>query len=899
MAKSFLESQPAEHRTSAVIVLCGVHTAKSFDSTTCAFPLLIRKLLYLGCFGPQTFSANPQSFLSEFCLILRRVIAESDSFARKKVLSESIVIGLLSFCQDLIQTINSELIEVVLELSDAIIMTTATLLPFFEFFARCCIRFPDDPDSTLFSRLIRKLEWSIRQIPGSPLLCPLMHHILAVLVSEKKQSQIPIRCDMFNLMCELRSLNAEVATFLADPMTAGFIIVFLSRGLLSVPFPEAAVSLPDFPDRMAELEVASGPIERTFEADFPVLANRTLRSKPIEMPGKPELPDLAQLLIGSILNFSIDPAVNLRLMGDLMKDQALSLTPIVPIFLCAWICQLDLANVEDVVIPLAEIQFHTFMLEWSFLKWPDKLLQDFILDFIRYLTTKTMNEQPFFISDLLNFVLREIKRFRLNSKLCDCVCDCAIGSPMRFVESCRLIGFCDKMTFALRKLSALKENETKKEVLRMIDTINSLPLVFQYFFDVVGFCDAILLYFYDPSTVAFATAQVSCVFQFFRTGTPVLMSVIDFFQHLPLNEQIVTHLLHLISQGCECNKPEIVFLFDNTSFLDYLISSAAKLNQSLVLPLFLELFSSLQLGDDVFVKLAKISKNFDTEVVAMLWRIVFQDDDGMGSIRPFANPSPLSFIFRTIGKGEDRLFDFLLFVSNCLQLRPDCAYEIAVSDFPAQLLERISEFRTKTTTTPLFDLVLNLFKAISSFTIKTKDLVGIFWLCTSLPGHVRPAFTRRIVSVLNQLFTVSDEISAFFSLKGDGHIQLPQLSLDVVNDGFSLCLDIRLLDAIDDIEGDFFEFSGPSSLMSAGFAGRQMIFSSVINSKPVCSQMSVPVPCKTWVRLFFVFRCDSFDLVIPGHGRYSVSFEKQVYVSNFTHFQVIMNIRCTVAYYFQ
>jgi hypothetical protein len=501
--------------------------------------------------------------------------------------------------------------------------------------------------------------------------------------------------------------------------------------------------------------------------------------------------------------------------------------------------------------------------------------------------------EPFILSDLLKVVGQKCRALDFAPRVRRCVCDCAILSQTLFLRSCKAVGFCEHMIASLRKLVSVKESSMKSELLKMFHLISSLPLVFQYFFETVEFCEVVLLYFNDSSTFSFAEEQIAVALQQFRADDPAFRMILEFFENFEIDERVLTMLLRIFTEACNYNKAEIVFVCENTGFLDFLIAKAQQVNRQAVLPLFVELFSALSIGSDLFIKLGKITDALDSELLAMLWRIVFHDDLGMSTVRPFVQPGPLSFIFRMLPQDTDQVGDFIVFVGNCLLLRTESAWQIALTEFPAQLLAYLSEFRSKSVTDRAFLRVLRLFRILAAHTIRMKDLVSVFGLCTSLEGHIRPVFTRKIVNVLQKMFQRSSDVASFFLMRHDGHIQLPDIPIELLNNGFSLSFDVRLLD--NDPSGTFFEFSGPRQVMSVSCSDGAFTFISSIDQQIIPMRMPCTIPTKKWTKLVFVFKSTEFQVLMPGNAGVQCIFEKFVFPSNFTHFQAVRGMNCHIA----
>jgi hypothetical protein len=328
--------------------------------------------------------------------------------------------------------------------------------------------------------------------------------------------------------------------------------------------------------------------------------------------------------------------------------------------------------------------------------------------------------------------------------------------------------------------------------------------------------------------------------------------------------------------------------------VNILLAAAREAKDKGLLPLFIDVFATLTVGFDVFMRLAKVFTDLDEDVTAVLWSVVFGDNLGRSTVRPFVNPAPLAFIFQIIAEQEaeiEPLFDFLL---ACLAEHSECTLLLSNSEFPGQLLDFLWRYRSVAPPPPFFEKVLTLFEVAARVAVNPKDLLALFRLCASLPGGVRPVFTQRIIRTLTTLFEMPSDTSPSFDLGDSGYIQLPSIPLDVFTQGFSLHVCLRLHARAEKIDGCLMNLSGQAGSVSIFYKEPLLTLVSDEGTESVAYSLGVPLRRGQWISMIFFIKDDALRLRIDGRSQ-QLNFRRPiVQTSCFSTFRILESIPCEV-----
>ncbi|OHT00229.1 hypothetical protein TRFO_33100 [Tritrichomonas foetus] len=794
----------------------------------------------------------------------------------------------------------------------------------------------------------------------------LLRHALKLMI--EKPLNLICRKELLSFIVSLSLISRDVTTYIFDPKNAAFLVIYIEASLKMIEFnldqekiipqqekeKEAYEKDVEFGQDIDEMEldeerknfnkkltnqfkIIQEKINRTFQEDFPAFSDieRKKFSERYEIVLKTpdyveDNKDLCELLqsiktLCEVGSKETQATINTNFMKGVLYRKLLHQLPIYPFFLFTWLNNFVLFNPAPIASELHKMNFFTVTLNCAFNMYTDQSLRDFIINLTILMTEKYMLRDPFFLSDFMTFLFSKIEELDVDQQLLDGLAKCAGKSPTTFVRAAQKCNFAEKMAEYLAELmyrhhldvknavnakpdeNIHKVIETRTQLLKFIDRIDSFPLVFQYLFECKLFSQVILSHFYDDSTVNFSACQLLFIFQQFSRKSPVMAIIVKFFESFEINDHLITILLNCSSSGYEINPFEISKLFSETNFLDFLVQASRKLNSNDTFYGLVDLFTKMTtnpeypINFDVFLRISDlVPKDFD---ISNLWKIVFEDNKNDSEPRIIKNPAPISLIY-ILKEKSGEIVEFVKFLTECISFDENVKYSLSALDLSSLLLQKINEYRTKVESDDVFNVIFDLFYSLSLCSLKSKDFCSLFRLCASLPDHKRPFFTMKIIELMNNLFIKRKNIpTSFFDLSGvNSHIQLPEIPLDLINTkGFSLYFDIIF--TTDDFNGKLLEFSSPNSKITLEWKNKK--FSLFLKDNEIIHEVEWEEPLQTncWTSIGIIFtpqqfeviqNCDSRNTEVKPNRSYITQYKKITFKSSFIHFQAFHNVPCKV-----
>lgn len=895
---AFVQKMLSEEKTNAeklklLIIIFDIVDEIEAENPNREMSLTLRKLIFFGIFGGQYFASNDKG-ISEFCAILNQLMDDKVPKDQKRVLDVSLF-ALTPFIQERVKKIPGYLVECVIRLMDYFEIGCSVRCV--RFFASVCCWHDGTVAPDVFENMLSRLRKCIANVNVRECFPALKSSLQRLFLPSGRMLSPRLVIQAFNILVDIMKLDNAIRDKMCRNVAC--FVDYVKYVLSQITVENVTVSHYVFEDKLLGKHPCSGPIERTLANDFQELADEVRPTKVNEAP-IPRMPtkctegkDMKDLL--DSLQAVREMRMSVQIAKSLVENRGAQHPVSFVYFLCAFIGGLSPEETRGL---LPSIDLFSILLDGAFHVLNDQELKDYVMDLIFQLAVNYPNEEPRFLMSFLSFVYAECRTMTLTRAISDTVIKVAQASETCFIRACKSVDWNDKMKNVLLALSGDKESATKLEVLRMLDQLNSFPLVFSYLFESPDFCPAVLLYFYDPSTWRFAMSNVSFAFRLLRASSRALCSVVQFTCKIPFNEQGFLCYLDVIKEAFNGNRYEINMLFNTTNLLQSLLDIAESIQTKEVMAALLHVCASLNMYFELFSRLeVLLVKHFpDEEMVNQLFRIVFRDDLGMSTPRKFVDPHPLTFLCRILQKNESEFEKFVGFVDECLNLDSTGVYELATLEFPAQLIEYLSRFRKSPTIEPMLKKVLDLLGKIYSYAVQPRDLILMFRLLTSLPGHERPCFTTEVLSVMSKICGESLGISDFFCLDKPGdNIRLPVIPMDVINGQFAIIVDIRWTQPLKDIEGTLLEFSSDSEQLSITFHNGELSVRQVINGTPTSTgSFALPLVANEWTRVAVSFPERDVEFVIK-RKHYFIPFSRVQFRSQFTDFVIAKGLMCHVA----
>ena len=905
--KQMMREFTREEGIKLMTIVLNVPEDVDVENPLCEPALVLRKLVFFALFGPQLFTQDATQ-IEALAAVIAGLMNINDIRTMRNI-GDVVVLALEPFAQGLVKTVPMSLIGCVLRAvkSFSVLFSVESL---FKFFVKACAGFDGDLDHGEFGEMIMKIK---DMLPTAPVSCfdELRSNFEDKLNSSKWQMGNEIMFMIFEVILDMMTIDSNTKNFMLDTSNHAFVIRYIQRVLLSMEFEEMTMRERVHVNKLAGMVPCSGPIERTLHEDYMSLSGdmRPKKLGGIQKPKPPSRMDHPGIkrLLRTLNGWSDDQNSLMTLLKEVVKyfwiEMRCEKAPVIPYFFCAWIEQSDYDNVDAFVEPFHDTEILSIILEYAFNILDDQELKDYVVGFVLRLTSRCFRQEPLFLKEVLKFAYEQCRSMVLTHETREFIVKCAQVSESGFVKGCRLFGWAVKIPDVLSALSGAPESETKLEVLKMIDEIDSFPLVFQHMSSYDEF-NVVLSYFYDPSTWYFALSQIAFAFEQCSAESHVLQSIVQSLHVYVVNfsEQQFLEFMRVIRIALQVNEAEMNALFkggdmNKRNLLDLLLHHAKSLSSKAVAADLVSLCSSITVDFDVFTKLETIFDEIDNEMIARLWHIVFGDDLGVSKARRIVNPGPLTFLFRIMQKTDEDFISFISFISECIEAFPDSAYGVASVQFPGQLIEYMSRFRNLPDVNDLFRSVLKLFESISVTAVKPGDLISLFRLCTSLPGHERPCFTMDIISVMSKLYGSSVGISDFFSLNDENdHIQLPQLPLNRVNGNWAIAFDIKIVSSEKEFHGVFLDFlTRESEKLVVKYKGGELIVKQVIDGQKAQASVPFSLPISQWMKMVIVFLESEVHFFLNTNEQKSVKFSKQQFQTSPTHCQVFRSMPCHVA----
>ncbi|KAK8898620.1 hypothetical protein M9Y10_000912 [Tritrichomonas musculus] len=955
LVKQFTQSLPRDEQGRALALLLDYSTVIDTDPALCEFSVCLRQLVAIGYFMPQLLRRNQMKFLESVKIILGRLFAEFPSkkhFAHQCSMALAYVISPLAKRMNDVDITNprykiyQDILELLLELYKNEDFFTVKEIPrFLPFFFNSIGAFQSDSGEPytatqiqIFNDLLDLLyKYVDKSVTMDIQVFDVIRNIVQIITTKSLPLAPSIRLIVF--LNSLSRLNDEIANFIFNSERCSRISTFLVSTIKLVDFSikkhqENSINqTPILDGNKNYFSLINHPTKRTFSNDISSipLENRSTNQKIAIVPVTvPECingnVDIIQIIMGALQLFntggkSFRSEFHKTFINNLLADEELKKLPVFPYFLATWLYQFIASDISPVIEALHQTNFYYTLYLYAFIKTPDEILQEFVANTLNHLIDKYHISNPYFLSDFLIFAVDYSKLLEVNPKIFNCLTKSSVDSTITFIRACTMTNISTKFANLLSELAYLHQDliqkresnsndfdlsllvkleTTRKQLLSFVDSIDSFPTIFQYFFDNVEYTKVILCHIYDDSTINFTSVQLILLFEQFTAKSDTFLMVVKFFSTFEITNPILLILLQCCSRGFDANPYEIADIFNNTNFLDFLIESSVRLKCDVALEILLNIFSKMTAKQayfsfkfDIFLKVENlVQDNFDT---SSLWKIVFGDDQGNTIPRKIVNTSPISLLF-AISIQKDEIKEFIEFITKCFDLDEYIIYDLCQSELPARILRFLSEYRTKEEKDEKFDIVFDFFVYISIFSMKNSDLCSLIRLCTSLPGHKRPFFTTNIIRAIEILLKETENLpSAFFDLCGEKtYLQLQNVPIEIINKDFTLYFDLRFLK--DRFLGTIVEFANSSSKISIKYVYDKIeIF--IKNGKQEYKD-SRKVPLDTTKFSYFIigynYKPNSI-LILYNNNSYIYQHEPFLFETDFSYFKALDNVPCQLS----
>lgn len=295
----------------------------------------------------------------------------------------------------------------------------------------------------------------------------------------------------------------------------------------------------------------------------------------------------------------------------------------------------------------------------------------------------------------------------------------------------------------------------------------------------------------------------------------------------------------------------------------------------------------------------QFNTNYTDVILRKCWAIIFGDNLTMDEIHPIKNGSPLPFIFQFSKQTEGGLLKFLIYIFKCCENDENSTWEVTSSDLPSSILKEVSLYRSATQLTPELEALLKLFAFLSSYSIKSKDLLMFFQNFTVIPGNLRPFFTKELTTTLLLQFQKPfDSSISFFNMSSENSQFELAPSKNISNlQEFTFFCDFELLSEKIPEDNIFFSIkSTEGSTIIFKFAERQINFE--IKSKDASlatEKFNYIFLTKSWTHLAISYKNNSISLFVHGKEQQSIKTPKISFDGDISGSYVAKNVPCNIA----
>ena len=893
--KMAFEPRGAKEKLQLLVLLLNIGDEGGIENPNKELSLTLRKLIFFGIFGGQLFAKDVKK-IGDLCSMLSDLIGDS-SLEGSKYGPEAVLFAMEPFIQGKVDRIPGCLVHKVAQLIEKYKVEGICFSRYFLFFVAACSKYDWSSDTGIFEQMLKWIRDWIRTRDVVREYAALYSSLKAVLFDSGHVLNPPLTIMAFKIILLLMDRDNKIRESMRQKKR--YVMDYARYILSNIKLDGVESHEYVFRDQLSGNKPCEGPIERTLSKDF-VEASEEERSAKITELRQPKLPSKCseseelKSLIETLKPWQTEESATV-IVKHLLDNSSTNDRAAFVYFLCAW-NHVD-GDVSTWISAVETTNVFYELVTNAFRIFDDIELKEYVVDLILLLLSKRTNQEPQFLSGFLYFVYEQCMAMDLSPLISSTVVKAVRVSEQLFVRACKLADWSCKMRDVLLALSVEKESETKLEVLKMLDRLNSFPLFFSYFFESADVCPAVLNYFYDPSTWRFALSHVSFAFQRLRASSHALRTIVQFVFKINFTEQSFLEFLAVIKTSFHVNRYEINMLFNTTNFLYNLMCIAEPMNSKDVMADLLYVCSSLNMYFDLFSRLEELLGKYfsDEDIISQLFKIVFGDDLGMSTPRSFVDPHPLTLLSRSMQKSDDRFKKFVEFVLDCIKQDSRGAYEIATLEFPSQLLQYLCRFRKSPDIDPMFKTVLNLFEAVFLRAVQPRDIILLFRLLTSLPGHERPCFTTEILRLMTKMYENTETISDYFQLeKPEEYVNLPAIPMNIINGDFAVVCHIRFLQPIQEIKGTILQLASETERFAVRVENGKVFVEASGNGSDMRMDTNVQLIANSWMRICFAFSKKQVEFVVKK--KHAVApFELPQFSSKFTDFSISQGISCHLA----
>ena len=894
--KMAFEQKGAKEKLHFLIMLLNIGDEGDIENPNKELSLTLRKLIFFGIFGGQLF-AKDRKRIDELCSILSDLSSDG-SLEGSKHGPEAALFALEPFIQGKVGKIPGCLVQKVAQLIEKYKVEGVCFARYFLFFVAACSKYDWSCDAGIFEQMLNWIRGWLRTRDVRREDTALYKSLRTVLFDSHHVLNPTLTIMAFNIILSLMDRDNKIRESMRQKKK--YVIDYAKYILSNIKFSGVKIHEHVFRDQLTGKKPCEGPIERTLSQDFVEASEEERSEKMIELR-QPKLPSKCneseelKRLIESLKPWQTEESATV-IVKHLLESSSKNNPAAFVYFLCAWnhvdgdmSAWISAAETKNVFYELVKNAFCIF---------DDIELKEYIVDLILLLLSKRTNQEPQFLAVFLYFVYEQCKAMELTPLVSNTVVKAVRVSEQLFVRACKLADWSCRMGDVLLALSGEKESETKLECLKMLDRLNSFPMFFSYFFDSSDVWPAVLNYFYDPSTWRFALSNISFTFQRLRASSRALRMIVQFVFKINFTEQSFLEFLAVIKASFHVNRYEMNMLFNTTNFLHNLMCIAEPMNSKDVMADLLYVCSSLNMYFDLFSRLEELLGKYfsDEDIISQLFQIVFGDDLGMSTPRSFVDPHPLTLLCRIMQKSDDRFKKFVEFVLDCVKQDSKGAYEIATLEFPSQLIQYLYRFRKSPDIDPMFKTVLNLLEAVFLQAVQPRDIILLFRLLTSLPGHERPCFTTEILRLMTKMYENTETISDYFQLeKPEEYVNLPPIPTSIINGDFAVVCHIRFLQPPQEIKGTILQLASETEQFAVRVENGKVFVETSGNGPDKRIDTDVQLIPNSWMRICFAFSKKQGVEFVVKKKHALAPFELPHFSSTFKDFSISQGIPCHLA----
>ena len=571
------------------------------------------------------------------------------------------------------------------------------------------------------------------------------------------------------------------------------------------------------------------------------------------------------------------------------------------VFIACWVRSIVIANYEEASKILETTQILDSLLSFAVHVCSSNELEELILSIALFVWSKT--RKPIIIQKICKAFEESVVSLSCDDLIFQYLLSAflthsskSIGSLSSAFVDQRIANF----IFLLQALHVNAINNNKTELIPLIEKMRRYTFSFtenilndKAFLIVLAgsqfFVEAIIRLVHEISILDFSSkllAKIVSLKSIANTGFDIAFTFFDKIvskknqpELIPLNAAI----LNIIVTSYDSNPSRIAEQLFATNIVSGLVDYVAKSQdlQSMNMLMGLTEKCSKMRGSlrehindiDIFSKLLPIvdvASSLGAGINSLLlnmWSVVFEDKLEPVEVHQIKNASPLPLIFLISKRNDADLLKFLDYVFQCCTSDVQSTLEVNNSDFPSYLIKAVAEFRICPEHSDVLDSLLNLFEYLSSYSMKSKDMLSFMQCFTSLPGNFKPYFTHDLLKGLVFIFqTPYDAPSSFFHLSGNNTVMKMPSSKNIFSiNELTFFIDIELSKESEKECHELFTMSCNGGATITLFMNKKMLHYELKDSKNVFQGFfSYPFVSNAWTHIAVTYLASNLTLFVHG-----------------------------------